>query len=334
MALEVNCAACDDLRQTSPEFVVNGLTEDMCESLQNNTGLNPTLDLQNQHNDCEDLNDLNDCLIGNMEKEVSAYQICDWKTFMKNFIPNLWTMLKAMICSICGMWCWINHLSNPQEHSALYPDNPKVRFRSVRGVRLRYDPQDPKPNDAPLRIVCIGSTARVTGSLEFYSEGGNDYKMPASYTGNGEKIYWTEFFQGEWDSHGNYVKGPSVTNQYGRNSNDGNCPTGGFLLYEYEVRSCDWGFEKLYDAPLMPSHAGDFVARIATYTDGEEYPYDCGWDENTRGQIYHPSDTNKYDTLIQVRLHYMNNWGIAHENGHITPNGVAMIKPCTSSWQC
>ena len=97
---EMNCAACEELRQTSPEFIVNGLTDDICTSLQNNTGLNPSDD----RDDCEDLHNLNDCLVGNMETEVDAYDVCDWKPFMKMFIPNLWTTLKAIICSICGLW--------------------------------------------------------------------------------------------------------------------------------------------------------------------------------------------------------------------------------------
>lgn len=97
---DMNCSACEDIRQTSPEFVVNGLTDEICSSLANDTGLSPTDD----HNDCTDLNNLNDCLIGNQETEVDAYDVCDWKPFMKQFIPNLWTVLKAIICAVCGLW--------------------------------------------------------------------------------------------------------------------------------------------------------------------------------------------------------------------------------------
>lgn len=97
---ELQCSACEDLRQTSPSFVVKGLTEDNCTSLANNTGLNP----KNKNDSCEDLNDINDCLVGMMENEVNAYDVCDWKKFMKAFIPNVWTTLKAIICTLCGVW--------------------------------------------------------------------------------------------------------------------------------------------------------------------------------------------------------------------------------------
>lgn len=103
---ELNCSACEDIRQTSPEFIVNGLTDDICTSLANDTGLNPS----NDHNDCTDLHNLNDCLVGNMATEVDAYDVCDWKEFMKNFIPNLWTTLKAMICALCGIWTNIHNI--------------------------------------------------------------------------------------------------------------------------------------------------------------------------------------------------------------------------------
>lgn len=103
---EINCEACEELRQEVPQLICNGFDDDMCASLQNDTGLEPT----SGNNDCTDLNNLNDCLIGNQESEVELYEVCDWKTFMKQFIPNLWTMLKAIICAICGIWTNIHQL--------------------------------------------------------------------------------------------------------------------------------------------------------------------------------------------------------------------------------
>lgn len=92
----------------------------MCTSLKNNTGLVPS----SGHDDCEDLNDLNDCLVGNMTREVDSYQSCDWKKFAKAFIPNLWTTLKAMICAICGLWTNVMCLN---KKVALITYTPTVR---------------------------------------------------------------------------------------------------------------------------------------------------------------------------------------------------------------
>lgn len=101
-----NCAACDDLRENSPNLVVNGLGPTECTSLGNDTGLNPS----SGHNDCTDLNNLNDCLIGNSEDELDAYDVCEWKDFMKMFIPNVWTTVKGIICAICGIWRYIHSI--------------------------------------------------------------------------------------------------------------------------------------------------------------------------------------------------------------------------------
>lgn len=98
----IDCNACDSLRQTSPDFVLNGVTETVVASLKNNTGINPALTVL--HDNCEDLNMLNDCLVGRMGDEVKAYDNCDWKEFMGKFIPNNYELLKAMIANECGIW--------------------------------------------------------------------------------------------------------------------------------------------------------------------------------------------------------------------------------------
>ncbi len=101
-----NCQACDDLRTDAPNFTQNGLTNTEIASLKNNTGLNPS----SGNDDCTDLNNMNDCLIGNMESEVDAYDVCEWRTFMKEFIGNAWSVKAAIIAAICGLWAQIKSL--------------------------------------------------------------------------------------------------------------------------------------------------------------------------------------------------------------------------------
>jgi len=97
---EVSCTACQELREAAPDFVTNGVTETACNSLAANKGLDTT----NGHNDATDLHLANDCFVGRMQDEVKAYDVCDWKKFMKLFIHNLYEMLKAIICTIRGIW--------------------------------------------------------------------------------------------------------------------------------------------------------------------------------------------------------------------------------------
>ncbi|PZL69934.1 hypothetical protein CI088_16940 [Enterococcus plantarum] len=96
------CAACDNLKEYAANFIINGITEKECNSLKKDTGLNPNLDVL--HTNCEDLNDLNDCLIGALKDTLADQNVCDWKAFMDQLMTNLQLMNKAMVCSDCGQW--------------------------------------------------------------------------------------------------------------------------------------------------------------------------------------------------------------------------------------
>lgn len=105
---EISCSACTDLMEYAPIFAQNGVTTEVAASLKNNTGFNPALTVL--HDNCSDLNDANDCLIGRLGDEIKAYDVCDWKKFMGKFVPNLYEMLKADIASGCGAWSKIERL--------------------------------------------------------------------------------------------------------------------------------------------------------------------------------------------------------------------------------
>lgn len=105
---DINCAACDELRRHSPTFVNEGVTDEICASLQNNTGLNPNAIVI--HRNDEDLHNANDCLIARMYNEVVKVEVCDWKEFMQKFIPNLYELQKALICDSTGIWLKIDDL--------------------------------------------------------------------------------------------------------------------------------------------------------------------------------------------------------------------------------
>ncbi len=130
-----SCTACNDLVEYAPVFAVKGVTEEACDSLASNTGLNP--DLDPQHDDCDDLHDINDCLVGNMDDEVEAYDVCDWKDFMHEFIPNTYETLKAIICNDCGQWerikaiCALlnNYIAPPVESYGIRPDDTYADHR-------------------------------------------------------------------------------------------------------------------------------------------------------------------------------------------------------------
>lgn len=94
--------ACSTLCDDAPVFASEGVTEEMCASLQNDTGLNPNLSVLQTN--CESMNPALDCLIGRMDDLIETYSECDWKAFAHALLPNLYEMMKAMLCSECGLW--------------------------------------------------------------------------------------------------------------------------------------------------------------------------------------------------------------------------------------
>ncbi len=98
---QIQCDACTDLRDYAKEFVAHGVTENVAASLAENTGLNP--DLTVLHEDCEDMADVVDCLVGRMT-DVDQYSNCDWKEYAGKLVPNLYEVLKAINAVDCGQW--------------------------------------------------------------------------------------------------------------------------------------------------------------------------------------------------------------------------------------
>ena len=152
---DLNCKACEDLEKEVPSLIVNGLTNSMCTSLQNDTGLKASSD----NDDCEDLNDLNDCLVGNMETEIDRYDTCEWKEFMKNFINNLWTTLKAMICAICGIWTNIHNLWKYAKSYKLKKVGNKIILEAEDGEHGRVT-----DDDTTYSLSISGHKITLTGS--------------------------------------------------------------------------------------------------------------------------------------------------------------------------
>ena len=101
-----DCSSCEELRTVDPSLAVSGLTKTECTSLKNDTGLVP----KNGRSDCDDLDMMNDCLIGNMSAEINAESVCNWKPFVRKLIENVWTMFKGIICAICGIWANIHDM--------------------------------------------------------------------------------------------------------------------------------------------------------------------------------------------------------------------------------
>lgn len=94
------CNSCEQLEKYNFDFVQKGITDDMRASLKKDKGLKES----NGFNNCQDLNDMNDCLIGGMVERIPSYNSCDLDSALMESLNNIMQMLDAIISGDCGQW--------------------------------------------------------------------------------------------------------------------------------------------------------------------------------------------------------------------------------------
>jgi len=315
---ELNCNACEEIRQTSPEFVVNGLTDDMCLSLQNDTGLNPS----DSNNDCTDLHNMNDCLVGNEAAEIETYDVCDWKEFMRNFIPNLWTTIKGVICSICGMWTFI-HKHDCQLETLMSGISFRVGEESTdstyvvagKGISfLEYGEGDSKLSQVSLTYVG-GGLVYVVGTLMFRKDNFEDVGSCWNFDTEGRNPVYTK----------NRIGNPMWNNTATVTGSDGETyhpikmmKNNGELLFEIRIKKSEY--------PALDR----FFAGIAGPSGGGAYQVNLVWgDEGTelRGQNLDSPTHVVPEGWIYVQARMVNiGYLIATEGHHYSPRGFMGVR--------
>lgn len=289
MATNYNCEACDTLRTDVPSLICNGLDEDMCTSLSNDTGLNPS----SGNTDCEDLNNLNDCLIGNMEAETELYSTCDWKDFMKQFIPNLWTTLKAIICSICGIWTNIHNL-----------------WTAINGIG-----DDTERIDCIVNALSSAKTFNIDGLTEAQLGQGVQWRTDGDHTAYPSIVGNAFVLRVNGSLH---FTGSKWLNRTG--CIDGNTDDGNWLVYRYKLNKAKYGLITCWNAPVMANNAGNILGYAQCYGPGETTPGYWGWGD-TNGAVTVPDGY----IYIDIRVSNIVTWGITGDNGNVTITGVI---PC------
>lgn len=100
------CESCAKLKEQNPEFTQNGISASHCNSLKNDTGLKPSLG----HDNCEDLGDIIDCMLGSVVQQLEGSNPCTWRKFATQLMANLHNIMEANLCSECGQWISIHEL--------------------------------------------------------------------------------------------------------------------------------------------------------------------------------------------------------------------------------
>ena len=308
----MNCDACDEIRQTAPNLAINGIGDTECASLQNNTGLNPS----SGHDDCEDLHNLNDCLVGGMTTEVAAYNSCDWKTFMKRFIPNVWTTLKAITCAICGIWtrierldCEIDYLFKGAKFNIKESEQTDSAYVVMgRGCSLYNNDSAEHTTDLLLNYIA-GGLLRLSGSIYFYSGSGTftDAKAVPNFD-NGETMVTSS--SRRKNSHWGVEGRPAI---------------GGELIYEIRMKKSQYPqIRAIYGGRGGEANDGAYSVHFHVFDgdsvpSGQNYRYaygQHGWchDDGSAYTDATPGYDNSYDKghrvakgwiYIQCRMHWI-----------------------------
>lgn len=256
----INCEACADLRETSPELVVNGFTDEMCVSLGNDTGLSPS----SGNDDCTDLNNMNDCLVGNLDAEVEAYDVCEWKPFMHKFIPNVWTTLKGIICAICGLWtnvktliCQVNLLMNGASFKIGETASDGSYVVAGKGVSFyQADGGQDRVDNVSVEYVA-GGLLRITGSCIFHDSDFTDAEACPNLDTDVERTTTSRLGNTVWSSSNH----PGAT-----------VGTGGELVYEVRIKKSQYPqLGRVFGGFGLEGQGGSFHAHANVF-DGDSIP--------------------------------------------------------------
>lgn len=279
---KVNCESCDDLRSTAPNLAVKGFTDAMCTSLKNNTGLVTS----SGHNDCEDLNDMNDCLVGMMDKEIDAYKTCDWKKYLHRLVPNLWTTLKGIICSICGAWvkldkldCEVKQLFDGYSFNVGEKATDKSYMIAGKGVTFLMDSTaDDFASDISLFLVG-GALTKMSGTVRFNV---SDFTEPTGVSG----------YNYDLDDTGGSNREPRKSNARKGNSEwsttggSKHMVDGGELVWEIRIkRSAYPEVKKIFQGFGQNLNTGSYTVTVYVFDEGE-------WAYGQHGSCYSASSTS------------------------------------------
>lgn len=282
---DVDCSACSELMENAPTFVSNGVTSRICASLKNDTGLNPSLKVL--HTDCEDIELANDCLIGMMDNELEKEELCDWKTFMHKFIPNVYQMFRVFGCTVCGLWtnihnlwtavnklkdmseridCLINYMYKGASFSIGENTEGDAYAVAGKGVSfLQSHSSDAHASDISLNYIA-GGLMRFVGSFKYYN---NDFTDEAAC--------------------GNYDNGYSMTRSdqrkgnsfWGTVSTEAAFPSGGELICELRIKRSSYPQIKTFFAGFgQEGGGGSYSVRMIVFNEGAYAYGQHGWCES------------------------------------------------------
>lgn len=329
MAARKNCSACSDLQENSAEFVLNGVTDNVYNALINDDGFNVASD----NNDCTDLNNANDCLVGNMEDEVDAYEVCDWKSFMPDFIHNLWTVNKAMIASMCGLWkmvnkheCELDYMFQGQKFEIGEDTSGDAYVVAGKGVSFLKATEDQEnTSNVHLRYIA-GGLMLGGGSVEMHYDDGwyepNEIKVGNFDLGTDYRVSNHRYANPVWHGDGTYA-------------------TGGELMYEIRIKKSAYPqIGQIFTGFGVHANAAAFMVNAYVIDEGQWAYGQHGSCNNQTGIASTAGHDNGHKVpqgwvYIQVRMSYcMDGKGVSEDGMHRSPHYFLGIRMNQDGLDC
>lgn len=321
------CEACETLKEVDANLVVNGFTDENCANLQANTGLAGDSD------DCTDLNTMNDCLIGSQVDEAEITDVCDWRGYMGGFVQNVWTMFKALICTICGLWdkvaeiservtvienqtdrseCIIDYISQGIEFEIGEEETDDSYVVAGKGVSFLSAGGGARESEVSLTYIA-GGLMQIVGSLRFFDSDFTDEDVCYNYDLGGANPRHTTSRKG--NSVWNNTTGETVP-----------MPGGGELLFEIRLKKSAYPqIKDLFAGSAFPTGGGAYHVNV-TYFDEGENAFGQSGNSDTKHTV---PDGWVYIQARMVSINYL------HANGsRYSPRGYMGIRFDNDEIEC
>ncbi len=107
----------EKIRNGDEDFCFIEITNKICESLQNDEGINPSA--AHSNTDCDDLNSLNDLAAAKLHNALMVLDMCDvdeYKCWLDSLLSWQWNVDKGIVCAICGLWTNVHNLWDKVEN--------------------------------------------------------------------------------------------------------------------------------------------------------------------------------------------------------------------------
>ncbi len=177
-------------------FCFNEIDDKACENLGKNKGIHPTK--ANENDSCDDLKALNDLGIASLNNRLIMLDFCnieDLKCWLFSLLSWIWNINRAIIGTICGLWCTINKMqkailemaySNVETVGSydVLDATPELSVSVRKDGTFTYEWSDWNSSTKPWTRLRHGKlNGKIDFTMKTNDEGGLDYQIKSVHIG-------------------------------------------------------------------------------------------------------------------------------------------------------